>query len=412
MTPCAFLDLVPQKQLLINYPSQENLQEIKNVYQKDQPPPPDQEITELLHSGRNLSNEQLFLNRSQSVPLHRMVNPASLMSPISTQYCLSTVQSQSFNPSSSSSVAPTPVPSEYNDFGPSIGQEGAYLLDDNFISEQQFLMTDKEITSENITNILTILDEEDQPGLQMLPVQTTEETLNNAIVLDVLPNANLNMSEEDMLDASSILTDTSGTLQKIIQSRSYPNTPLPAQVSVFTPSYTEDSNGSRSYPSTPLHTVQSQEVYQDPGEPILSSPTLNSLSLQGDIIVNTTANNSSSTAAATTSTISTITTTTTATNTTIIITNSTTIATAAITATTATTANATAVDADDVDAVVAVVSSSASNLCKNVADLLDASFLEEADTETDDLDPLGNFDGLQDVDSLTPLFNDVTEPNH
>lgn len=397
---------MPQKQLLINYPSQENLQEIKNVYQKSQPPPPDQEITELLHSGRNLSNEQLFY-RSQSVPLHRMVNPASLMSPISAQYCLSAVHNQNFNPSTSSSVAPTPVPSEYNDFGSSIGQEGAYLLDDtNFMSEQQsFLMTDKGITSENISNILTILDEEDPPGLQILPEQTTEETLGDAIVLDVLPNANLNLSEEDMLDTSSILTDASGSLQKIIQSRSYPNTPLPVPVSAFMPSYTEDSNGSRSYPSTPLHTVQSQEMYQDPGETILSSPTLNTLSLQSDVAVNTSVNNNNNNNS-TTAAISTISTTTTTTNTTIIITsaNNTTIA-ATVTAATA----AAATDADDVEAVVAVVSSS-NSLCRNVADLLDANFLG-TDTETDDLDPLGNFDGLQDVDSLTPLFNDVTEPN-
>lgn len=358
--PCtAFLDLTPQKQLLINYPSQENLQEIKNIYQKGQPPLPDQEITELLHAGRHLpiSNEQLYY-RSQSVPLHRMVNPMSLMSPISTQQCLSLVQSQSFNPSTSSSVAPTPVPSEYNDFGSSIGQEGTYLLDDtNFMSdEQQFLMTDKSITSENINNILTILDEDGQSNLQMLSEQTTEDTLNNAIVLDALPNANLNLSEEDMLDPSSIL-DAGGALQKIMQSRSYPNTPLPAPVSAYT-SYTEDSNGSRSYPSTPLHTIQSQEVYQDPGEPILSSPILNSLSLQGD-----------------------------ATNT-------------SVTCATAGT---------DVD--VTAVAASSSSLCRNVADLLEASFLGEADTETDDLDPLGNFDGLQDMDSLTPLFNEVTEPN-
>ncbi|KAL0118135.1 hypothetical protein PUN28_009066 [Cardiocondyla obscurior] len=359
--PCtAFLDLTPQKQLLINYPSQENLQEIKNVYQKGQPPPPDQEITELLHSSRHLSNEQLFY-RSQSVPLHRMVNPVSLMSPVSTQQYLSSVQSQSFNPSTSSSVAPTPVPSEYNDFGSSIGQEGTYLLDDtNFMSdEQQFLMTDKEITSENINNILTILDDEGQSNLQILSEQTTEETLNNTIVLDALPNANLNLSEEDILDPSSILADAGGALQKIIQSRSYPNTPLPAPVSSYTPSYAEESNGSRSYPSTPLHTMQSQEVqYQDPSEPILSSPILNSLSLQGDT------RNAVATVTGTTNT--------------------------------------------DVDVVAAASSNS---LCRNVAEFLEASFLGEADTETDDLDPLGNFEGLQDMDSLTPLFNEVTEPN-
>lgn len=287
----------------------------------------------------------------------------SVISPISAQHSLSTVQSQSFNPSTSSSVAPTPVPSEYNDFGPSIGQENTYLLDDaNFMSdEQQFLMTDKGITSENINNILTILDEEEgQSNLQILQTeQTTEETLNNAIDL-ALPNTNLNLSQDEMLDPSSILSDPGGALQKIIQSRSYPNTPLPAPMSSYTPSYIEDSNGSRSYPSTPLHTVQSQEVYQDPGEPMLSSPILNALSLQGDVI---------NVAVATV-----------------------TGATVGINVDTAATA-------------------SSNNLCRNVADLLEASFLGETDPETDDLDPLGNFDGLQDMDSLTPLFNEVTEPN-
>lgn len=341
----AFLssDLAPQKQLLINYPSQENLQEIKNVYQKSQP---DQEISELFHNNKQFTNE---LYRSQSVPLHRMVNPA-LMSPISTQHCLSSFQSQSFNPSTNSSIAPTPVPSEFNDFG-SMGQsEGpsTYLLDDvdpNFISDDQnFLMSDKEITPENITNILNILDEEGTQSLQIIPEQPTEEGLmeNNSIVLDALPNSNLNLSEEDMLDPSNVLDiPVGGALQKIIQSRSYPNTPLPVPVSTYTPSYTEDSNGSRSYPSTPLHTVQSQETYQETNEPMLSSPTLNSLNLH-----NETANESTS-----------------------------------------------------------------NSLCRNVVDLLEANFLGETDTETNDLDTLGNFDGLQDVDSLTPLFNEVTEPN-
>ncbi|KAK9305907.1 hypothetical protein QLX08_003266 [Tetragonisca angustula] len=288
----AFLssDLAPQKQLVINYPSQENLQEIKNVYQKSQP---DQEISELFHNNKQFTSE---LYRSQSVPLHRMVNPA-LMSPISTQHCLSSFQSQSFNPSTSSSVAPTPVPNE-----------------------------------------------EGTQSLQILPEQSAEEGLieNNSIVLDALPNSNLNLSEEDMLDPSNVLDiPVGGALQKIIQSRSYPNTPLPVPVSTYTPSYTEDSNGSRSYPSTPLHTIQSQETYQDTNEPMLSSPTLNSLNLH-----NETVNESAS-----------------------------------------------------------------SSLCRNVVDLLEANFLGETDTETNDLDPLGNFDGLQDVDSLTPLFNEVTEPN-
>ncbi|XP_066592993.1 uncharacterized protein [Prorops nasuta] len=245
-------DLTPQKQLLINYPSQENLQEIKNVYQKNQPT--DQEISELFHGNKSFVNDPLFY-RSQSVPLHRMVNPA-LMSPISTQQSLTNYQSQSFNPSAGSSVAPTPVPSEFNDFG-TIGQsEGSFLLDDvgsNFITEDQsFLMGDKEMTPENITNILNILREGGPESLQILPNQPSDGNHlieSDVMPLEVLPSSNLNLSEDTMIDPNTVLdTSVSGTLQKIIQSRSYPNTPLPMPLSTttntYTAAYTEDSNGS------------------------------------------------------------------------------------------------------------------------------------------------------------------------
>lgn len=338
-------DLTPQKQLLINYPSQENLQEIKNIYQKNQPT--DQEISDLFHAGKQFTTDQLYY-RSQSVPLHRMVNP-TLTSPLYTRHYLTSFQSQSFNPSTSSSVAPTPVPSEFNDFGP-MGQSdnSAYLLDDvdpNFISDSQhFLIEDKEITPENITNILNILDEEGPQSLQILPDHPTEETLieTNEMMLDDLPNSNLNLPDENILDPTTVLdSSVSGTLQRIIQSRSYPNTPLPLALSSYTSSYTEDSNGSRSYPSTPLQTVQQQDVYPETSEPMLSSPTLNSLNLHSE----------------------------------------------------------------------AANVSSSSGVCRNVTDLLETNFLGDADGETDDLDPLGNFEGLHDVDSFTPLFNEVTEPN-
>ncbi|XP_012274045.1 uncharacterized protein LOC105696267 isoform X2 [Orussus abietinus] len=327
--PASFLpsDLAPQKQLVINYPSQENLQEIKTAYRKSQPL--DQEISELFHDGKQYTNEQLYY-RSQSVPLHRMVNP-NLMSPVSAhQYHLPSFQSQSFDPSASSSIAPTPVPSEFNDFVGPIGQAdngSTYLLDEvdpNFISDsQQFLIGDKEITSENISNLLNILDEEGTQNLQILPDNTGEEALieSNPIVLEDLPTSNLNI--------------------QIIQSRSYPNTPLPPALSSYPPNYTEDSNGSRSYPSTPLHTVQLRETYPETNEPMLSSPTLNSLNLRSET----------------------------------------------------------------------VAPNGSNGVCRNVcAELLETDFLAtDTNTETDDLDPLGNFDGLQ--DPLAPLFNEVTEPN-
>ncbi|XP_015608902.1 uncharacterized protein LOC107274363 [Cephus cinctus] len=344
-------DIAPQMQLLINYPSHENLQEIKNIYQKNNQPT-DPEISELFNDGKTFSTELLYY-RSQSVPLHRMVNP-TLMSPLSTtQHYVTALQSQSFNPSTNSSVAATPVPSEFNDFGPIGGapDNNTFLLEDvdpNLISaNQQFLIGDKEISPENITNILNILNEETPQSLQILPENSNEETLlePNAIILEELPTSNLNLADGNILDPTAVLDPSmSSTLHRIIHSRSYPNTPLPLPLTTYTPAtYTEDSNGSRSYPSTPLHTVPPRETYTESNEPMLSSPTLNSLNLHGD------SNN---------------------------------------------------------------VNSTSSSVCRNVTELLEPSFLADADAANqDDLVPLGNFDSLPDVDSLTPLFNEVAEPN-
>ena len=333
-------DLDPQKQLIINYPSQENLQEVKNVYQKSQPT--DQEISDLLQGDKQLkfvdiaqpTKEQLYC-RSQSVPLHRMVNP-TLMSPISTQDYF-----RSFNPSTSSSIAPTPVPSEFNDFGSIDAADNAiYLLDDveaNFMSEeQQFLMGDKEMTSDNISNFLNILDD----GSEMLQGNSVGQTVieTSTMILESLPNSDLNLPGDGSLDPGIGIEN--GSLQKMIHSRSYPNTPLPLPSSYALP-YTEESNGSRSHPSTPLHTLQSRETYSESNEPMLSSPTLETLNLRGDV---TTTNSSES-------------------------------------------------------------------VCRSVEDFLDSTFLDHVDGDADDLDPLGTFEGLQDVDSLTPLFTEVVEPN-
>ncbi|KAK0165999.1 hypothetical protein PV328_004462 [Microctonus aethiopoides] len=338
-------DVNPQKQLLINYPSQENLQEIKNNYRKNQPA--DQEISELFNGVKPFTTTEHYY-RSQSVPLHRMVNP-TLMSPISNPQSYHTFQNNNFNHSSSSSIAPTPVPSEFNDFG-SIGQSDTYLLDEvdaNFISDdQQFLMEDKEISSENITKILNFLDEEDGKGLNILPEQNihSDERLihESGLMLDPLPNANLNIAGAISLDPATVLDPSVGeSLQKIIQSKSYPNTPLPQATTGYSSSaFTEDSNGSRSYPSTPLHPLQHQDVYCESNEPMLSSPTLNSLNLRGD--------------------------------------------------------NG---------------NPDAENVCRNVTDLLETNFLGDNEGDADDLDPLSNFDGLQDVESLAPLFNEVTGGN-
>ncbi|XP_048514001.1 chitinase-like protein PB1E7.04c isoform X2 [Athalia rosae] len=337
-------DLTPQKQLMINYPSQENLQEIKNAnaYQKHKLP--DQEISELFHSEKQFTTEQLFY-RSQSVPLHRMVNP-TLMSPLSTQHYPISFQSHSFNPSTSSSVAPTPVPSEFNDFGPiSHIDNGTFLLnnaDASIIPEDDsFIIGDKEISPENLTNIFNILDSQSSQSLEILNEHHSGDApiVSNSLILNSLPSTHLNLNVVDILEPETVLdSSVSSTLQRIMQSRSYPNTPLPMTLS-YASSCTDDvMSGSKSYPSTPLHPVELKEVYSESSEPMLSSLNLNSLQLHGETV------------------------------------NS---------------------------------DSSSNNACRNVTDLLETSFLADNEGETDNLDPLTNFDGLQDVDSLAPLFNEI-----
>ncbi|XP_046613521.1 uncharacterized protein LOC124301930 isoform X1 [Neodiprion virginianus] len=341
-------DFTSQKQLLINYPSQENLQEIKNSYQKTTKAP-DQEISELFHDEKNFTTEQLFY-RSQSVPLRRMVNP-TLMSPLSSQHYPICFQSHSFNPSTSSSVAPTPVPSEFNDFGP-IGHidGGSFLLNDadgNIMpNDDNFIIGDKEISTENLTNIFNILDSQSSQSLEILPEHNTsdEPIVSNSLILNSLPSTHLNLNVGDILEPETALdSPESSTLQRMMQSRSYPNTPLPMALSYASPYADDVTSGSKSYPTTPLHPIELKEVYTESSEPMLSSLNLNSLQLHGETV------------------------------------NS---------------------------------DSSSNNVCRNVTDLLESSFLADNEGETDSLDPLGNFDGLQDVDSLAPLFNDVSETNH
>lgn len=361
--PCApFLtDLASQEpQLLINYPSQENLQEIKNIYQKHQPT--DQEISDLLQSEserQQFAKDQLIF-RSQSVPLHRMVNPA-LLSPISTHHT-PTFLSHSFNPSTNSSIAPTPVPSEFNDFG-SIGQcdNSSYLLDvDPLVTAgQPFLsMEDKEMIPENLNNIFDMLNE-DSEILRESSADKERTLTSDPILMNPLSNANLN--DRALLESSSGLLanwtngHTAGSnnsnstsvnsglnnAPKIVHSRSYPNTPLPMPNSSYTVQYpAEDSNGSKSYPTTPLHNLQ-QSSYTESNEPMLFSPTLNTLNLH-----NQTAN--------------------------------------------------------------------IGNVCSTSVECNVADFLEPDITndDTDDLGSLGNFEGLQDVGALSPLFTEVVESNH
>ncbi|XP_011297413.1 uncharacterized protein [Fopius arisanus] len=270
-------DLTPQKQLMINYPSQENLQEIKNIHKR--PKPDDQEISEYFNGVKGTFGDNF--SRSQSVPLHRMVNP-TLMSPISSTSTPYQGLYQ-FQTSSCSSVAQTPVPSEYNDFEPSclLDEVGANLMGE----DQGFLMEDKEISSENITKILNFLDEDTGKGLNIIDNGPDEIIPGSGIILEgqaealALPPGIL----EPGLEQNQV-----EEMQRGIHTRSYTNTPLPgasqslvdvtAGVAGGGVSYAgtfDDSSGSRSFPSTP-------QVYQESNEPMLSSPTLNSLNLRGE----------------------------------------------------------------------------------------------------------------------------------
>ncbi|XP_031778491.1 DNA-binding protein RFX7 isoform X2 [Nasonia vitripennis] len=362
--PCApFLtDLASQEpQLLINYPSQENLQEIKNVYQQQKHQPTDQEISDLLQSEsekQQFVKDQLF--RSQSVPLHRMVNPA-LLSPISSHHT-PTFLSHSFNPSTNSSIAPTPVPSEFNDFG-SISQcdSTSYLIevDPLVTAGQPFLMEDKEMIPDNLNNIFDMLNQDSEILTESSTDKERTET-SDPILMNSLSSLNdralLESSSSELLanwtngntagnnnsnSNNTWVNSASNNAPKILHSRSYPNTPLPIPNSSFTVQYPEDSNGSKSYPTTPLHNLQQQETWTESNEPMLFSPTLNTLSLHSQ------------------------------------------------------TGNIGNVCPTNVEC--------------NVGDFLEPDMTND---DTDDLGSLGNFEGLQDVGALSPLFTEVVESNH
>lgn len=325
-TPFLSFDLAPQKQLLINYPVQENLQEIKNTHQRSQPT--DMEIRELLHGAKPLSEEQLC--RSQSVPVNRMFGTESSTPALPSFF--SPFPSQVFNQLSGSSITPTPVPSEFNDFG-SIETPAEYLLEDvdaNFMTDDQLLISDKEMSSENISNILNILDEPDMISEGV--ADDSDEMLLNT----------MHLGNNDV-----VLGTSCAPVAKMNHSRSYPNTPLPlpatsssSSSSSFVVAFADENNASRSHPSTPLHNLRQRETYVESNEPMLSSPTLNTLNVHES----------------------------------------------------------------------GAIGANSGAFC-TVTDLLETNIFSEPDAQNGDLDPLGQFDELQDVDSLAPLFNEVVEPN-
>lgn len=344
-------DLAAQKPLLINYPSQENLQEIKNAHQIQWP---DREISKLLQSERQQYVKKQIFCRSQSVPLHRMVDPA-LLSPITTHYLAPSSLSHSFNPSASSSIATTPVPSESNDFS-SIGpcEDSGYLLDVGPLAstDRNFLIENKELIEENLSYVFDLLDEEEPkivPG--HTTVKQTKITDSNSAMTDPLPNENLsnsilqsdsivlgnNWMNVTTLNNNSVASALLNNGPKMIHSRSYPNTPLPIPNASFAVQCPEDSNGSRSYPTTPLNNLQ-QGAYRENNEPMLFEPSFNAVNLPNQSL-----------------NISTV--------------------------------------------------CSTSVEC-NVADLLEPNVPQD---ETEDLGSLSNFEALQDVVTISPLFTEFVD---
>ncbi|XP_058810098.1 uncharacterized protein LOC131675208 isoform X2 [Phymastichus coffea] len=354
-------DLTSQEpQLLINYPSQENLQEIKNVSNK-QFQPTDKEISDLLLNEKQLSfsKDQSLFYRSQSVPLHRMVNPA-LLSPILTHQLTPTptptpTPTLTPTPTPTPTSTPTPIPCLSLPHKLNIPQVITPVLGDSSDFNSSTMQTklsldDKYIIPSNL-NMFGLLN-------------TSNEKIDISHSHDAIEYAEQEESKHAIIDSVEILNETvlssdltprwfgddgtcvSNHSVKSISSRSYPNTPLPLTNSSLNKNCFDDNNVSKSQPSTPMHSLQSLNssscFYLGINEPMLCSPTLGPLSIQD----NTTCH---------------------------------------------------------------IGSACPTNKECNVTDFLEPDL---PNNETDDLDSLTNFGQLQDVDTLTPLFSDVVESNH
>lgn len=160
-------------------------------------PPLAQEVSQFFPEEHALASSQ----RSQSVPLHRMAS--ALVSPLAGpahDFAPTAFDIGAFTPSAASSVAPTPVPSEFADFVSAGDASAADLLMEDG--------AETGLNSESLSRIFNLLDDVQQRGELPQP------------------------------------------------SRSYPNTPLPYTrdpvVTSFAAALPSDGTVSRSYPSTPL----------------------------------------------------------------------------------------------------------------------------------------------------------------
>lgn len=187
-----------------------------------------------------LFNVSQLQYRSQSVPLHRMSANACNISQSSPLYTSqkSNFTFNHFASSTTSSVTPTPVPSEFTDFAG---------IADNSTQSSNLLIVDDDgndpdtngLNSENLNRIFHLLDE-------------TQDDDNPQV-------SALSLSLEDEINGSDLQINNNRFLLQ--PSRSYPNTPLPYknvgdQILSFNNSVNsvevQSNPTSRSYPSTPL----------------------------------------------------------------------------------------------------------------------------------------------------------------
>jgi len=211
-----------------------------------------QEVSQFFPDEQNLTSVptstislQLSSHRSQSVPLHRMTSASQQQeSPLYANHSTTALNFSHYSSSATSSVAPTPVPSEFTDFvsaGDSSTAPSTDLLmvnsDDGADAEAP------ELNSENLNHIFNLLvdvqQEEQQKGQQQ-------------------------QQQQLMLTLDEDATQQHSQRFHFQPSRSYPNTPLPYQptsntrdpvVASFATSLPSEGSAtltSRSYPSTPL----------------------------------------------------------------------------------------------------------------------------------------------------------------
>jgi hypothetical protein len=198
--------------------------------------PDDQNATSVLTSAIGFQSSS---HRSQSVPLHRMASASQQQeSPLYINHSTSAFNFNHFTSSATSSVAPTPVPSEFTDFvsaGDSSTAPSTDLLIGNGADAPD--TETAELNSENLNRIFNLLDDVQQ-----------EEQKEQQLILTLDVDTAQQHSHKFLFQPS----------------RSYPNTPLPYQSASNTrdpvvgsfatslPSATGVTMTSRSYPSTPL----------------------------------------------------------------------------------------------------------------------------------------------------------------